>query len=247
MNKINRRQFVRRSMYTAMGTAIVPALGAHAQDAHVAGPRLRVAQIGTAHAHAAGKIQALRALPEWYEVVAMAETDSTRRRTMAGREAYAGLQWMEVDALMEMKDLNVLVIETSCEEAPELVRLALEAGKHVHLDKPGSWDHAGFIAIRRLAEELGLIVQMGYMLRHLPVIEFLFRIVRDGWLGDLLEIEASMGRRAGDRELHELARIPGGGMFEIGCHQIDLVVNVLGKPQAVHASSAPSPDGIAGP
>ena len=31
-------------------------------------PRIRIAQLGTAHSHAAGKMEAVRALPEPYEV-----------------------------------------------------------------------------------------------------------------------------------------------------------------------------------
>jgi predicted dehydrogenase len=36
-------------------------------------------------------------------------------------------------------------------------------------------------------------------------------------------------------ERKQLAKYPGGTMFELGCHVIDSLVHVLGKPQQVHA------------
>ena len=40
---------------------------------------IRVAQIGTSHAHASGKMEALRSLPDLYDVVGFAEPISARQ------------------------------------------------------------------------------------------------------------------------------------------------------------------------
>ena len=251
MAKISRRQFVRSSMHTAVrigaGAALLPTLGGSAlggQANKPARPRLRVAQIGTTHAHAEGKMMALRALPDLYEVVAVAETNFDRRRQLSGSKTFGDLKWLEVEDLLELPGLDVVLIETGIDEAPEMARRALAAGVHIHLDKPGARDHAEFAAIRNLAEERGLIVQMGYMLRHLPIMEFMFKIVREGWLGAVLEIESSMSRTGQDSWFQQLAKLPGGGMFDLGCHMIDLIITVLGNPKTIRAVSTPSERGI---
>ena len=251
MAKISRRQFVRSSVHTAVrigaGAALLPTLDGSAlseQAIEPTRPRLRVAQIGTTHAHAEGKMLALRALPNLYEVVAVAETNFARRQQLSGSKTFGDLKWLEVETLLKLPELDVVLIETGIDEAPEMARRALAAGIHVHLDKPGARNHAEFAAIRQLAEERGLILQMGYMLRHLPILEFMFNIVREGWLGEVLEIESSMGRTGQDWWFQQLAQLPGGGMFDLGCHMIDLIITVLGKPQAIHAVSTPSKRGI---
>ena len=85
-------------------------------------------------------------------------------------------------------------METRIEESCATALRCIKAGKHVHLDKPGALKHAEFKAMRLEAEKRGLTVQMGYMLRYNPAFELLFQAVREGWLGEITEIEAAMGK-----------------------------------------------------
>lgn len=189
--------------------------------------RLKAGQIGTAHSHAAGKMEAVRRLSEHYEVLGLVGD--------AAGKAYEGLPRLEEAALLGDPEVKVVVVETDVREATAAARRAVEAGKHVHLDKPGGLDHGAFAAMRRLAEERGRIVQMGYMLRHNPAFELLFRAVREGWLGDVAEVTATMGKIAGAAARKELAGWPGAGMFELGCHLVDAVLTLLGPPAKVTA------------
>ena len=68
----------------------------------------------------------------------------------------------------------------------------------------------------------------------------LFRARREGWLGDITEVDASMGKLAGASMQAELAVHPGHGMFELACHLVDIVVYLLGMPSAVHAFGKPT-------
>ena len=51
----------------------------------------------------------------------------------------------------------------------------------------------------------------------------------------MFEVHTVMSKVVGDAERKNLAQYPGGIMFELGCHVIDLVVGVLGKPDKIHA------------
>jgi predicted dehydrogenase len=190
---------------------------------------LKIGQIGTEHSHAAGKMQALRSLPHLWEVVGI-----------TGPKGYAGVPSMTEAELLAVADLKAVAVETSIADACATAHRCVSAGKHVHLDKPGALDNAAFKAMRLAAEEKGLAVQLGYMLRYNPAFELLFRAVREGWLGDITEIDASMGKLADAKLRRELAVLPGGGMFELACHVIDAVVTVLGKPTSVTAFSTPT-------
>ena len=198
-------------------------------------PRLRVAQIGTSHAHAAGKMDALRSLPDLYDVVGFAEPIAARQAAAQKAKSFAGLKYLTEAEILADPTIRVVVIETTLEDSARAALAALKAGKHIHLDKPGAEKHADFIALRRYAAEKGLTVQMGYMLRYNPAIQLLVRAVKEGWLGEVMEIDASMGKLLDEANRKRFAQIPGGGMYELACHLVDTVVTLLGAPTAVQA------------
>ncbi len=215
----------RRSFLLACGST---ALAANASA------RLRIGQIGTEHAHAAGKMAAMRSLSDLWEVVGVAAT-----------KGYVGVKSMSVDELLATPDLKAVAVETTIDASCEMARRCLAAGKHVHLDKPGALDHEAFKSMRLDAEKRGLTVQMGYMLRYNPAFELLFRAVREGWLGEITEIDAAMGKLADPRTRQQIGALEGGGMFELACHLIDATLTILGKPLSVSAFSTPTrSDGV---
>lgn len=215
----------RRSFLLACGST---ALAANASA------RLRIGQIGTEHAHAAGKMAAMRSLSDLWEVVGV-----------AAKKGYVGVKSMSVDELLATPDLKAVAVETTIDASCEMARRCLAAGKHVHLDKPGALDHEAFKSMRLDAEKRGLTVQMGYMLRYNPAFELLFRAVREGWLGEITEIDAAMGKLADPRTRQQIGALEGGGMFELACHLIDATLTILGKPLSVSAFSTPTrSDGV---
>ena len=199
-----------------------------------AGGRIRVGQMGTQHSHAAGKMEAVRKLSDLYEVVGVSST-----KPPSGK-SYEGLRQLSEDALLSEPGLNAVLIETGIEEAPQSALRALRAGMHVHLDKPGGLEHEAFKQMRLEAHQRGLTVQMGYMLRYNPAFQLLFQALREGWLGEILEIDAMMGKLADSEIRKSIGALPGGGMFELACHTIDAVVTLLGRPLEVHPFSTPS-------
>jgi len=231
---------IRRSFLTA--TALLPLVRTLATETP---SRIRIAQIGTSHSHASGKMAALRARPDLYEVVGLTEPIAGRQARSSAQPAYAGLSWMEEAVLLADPAIQAMTVETTLGDSARAARACLQAGKHIHLDKPGADNHADFKAMRLEAAERGLIVQMGYMLRYQPAFELLFRAHREGWLGEITEINASMGKLADPTLRQELATHPGHGMFELACHLVDAIVHLLGPPSAVHAFA--SSTGLAQP
>lgn len=220
----------RRSFLLACGSA------AAASHAHAAAARLRIGQIGTEHAHASGKMEAMRSLPALWEVVGVAAKQG---------KGYDGVPLLTEEQLLSTPDLKAVVVETAIEESCPTALRCIQAGKHIHLDKPGALKHEDFKAMRLEAEKRGLTVQMGYMLRYNTAFELLFQAVREGWLGEITEIDAAMGKLADAGTRRQIGALQGGGLFELGCHVIDATLTILGKPQAVTAFSTPvGSDGV---
>jgi predicted dehydrogenase len=202
---------------------------------------LKIGQISSAHAHAAGKMEAMRGLPDIWQVVGIAEPYSEKATNLA-KTPYAGVPVLSVDALLAADGLKAAAVETKVEDSCAMAIKCLQAGKNVHLDKPGALDHAQFKGMRLDAEKRGLTVQMGYMLRYNPAFELLFEAVREGWLGEITEVDAAIGKLADAHTRSEIGALAGGGMFELACHVIDATLTILGKPTAVTPFSTPTTD-----
>ncbi len=214
----------RRKFIASSATALVGS-NSYAQAKQ---PRIRIGQIGLAHPHASGKLRAIQSLPEVYELVGVVEPDLPLRKRAKG------VNFVSMDQLMNAKGLQAVAIETRVKDLVTTALPVIEAGKHIHLDKPAGPALAPFKKLLQSAERQKLMVQMGYMLRYNPAFAFMFTAVREGWFGDIMEIDAMMGKKAGDGMRKELAAFPGGGFFELACHILDAAIYILGKPKAIH-------------
>jgi predicted dehydrogenase len=228
MKSSTRRSFLAQA-------AAVPAAGAILSAVHAAPLRqpIKVGQIGVGHAHASGKMATMRKLPELFEVVGIAEPDEARRRAAETSAAYRDLKWLTIDQLLETRGLAAVAVETEVRRLVPTAQRCVEAGLHVHLDKPAGESLADFRRLLKTAQEKSVVVQMGYMFRYNPAFRFVYQAVRDGWLGDVFELHGVMSKAVDDASRRRLAAYPGGSMFELGCHLIDSLVYVLGKPQRV--------------
>lgn len=223
----------RRFLYST-GIGIGAALS-HARIAHASVPdlRVKVGQIGTGHAHAAGKMSTLRKLSDEFEVVGIVEPDPARRAQADKNKAYADLPWMTEEELLGTPGLQAVAVETTVADLVPTAARCVAAGMHLHLDKPAGTSLAAFQRVLDEATRQGRTVQMGYMFRHNPGFRFLFDAVRQGWLGEVFEVHGVISKAVGDADRKPLAAFAGGSMFELGCHLIDALVALLGKPASV--------------
>jgi predicted dehydrogenase len=194
---------------------------------------IKVGQIGTTHSHAAGKMAAMRKLDKHYAVVGVVEPDAERRRRLQDDSTYHGLPWMTEGQLLDTPGLQAVAVETAVRELVPTAARCVDAGKHVHVDKPAGQSLGEFERLLHAAKKRGLVVQMGYMFRYNPAFQFLFAALDDGWLGDIFEVHGVISKTVDADSRRQLAEYPGGTMFELGCHLIDAVVRVLGKPDKV--------------
>jgi len=230
---MNRRVFIRSSALAASLTAW--SLAAPGASTATRSRQVRVGMLGTWHSHASGKMTALREQPDRFEVVGVAQTGNASRAVLPSGRAYAGLQPMTEAELLGTPGLDAVIIECERREfVPAALRCAA-AGKHVHLEKPAGPTLAPFRDLVGLCREKDLVLQMGYMFRYNPGLQFCFRAAREGWLGDIYEIHGVIGKVFSQQARKEDAEFAGGAMYELGCHLIDPVVHIMGQPNKVHS------------
>lgn len=198
--------------------------------------KIKIGQIGVCHEHASGKINALRHMPEVYEIVGVVDDRNTTAARFAGDnlKPYEGLPWMTEEELFSIPGIQAVAVETpNTDLVPTAMRCA-ERGLHLHMDKPAGEDLGAFRRLLDVCEEKRLAIQLGYMFRSNPAIRLCLRAVRAGWLGDIFQIHAGMNHDyGGERYQSYLASFKGGIMFNLGCHLIDLVLSMLGRPEAI--------------
>ena len=240
MNLSSRRDFLRQS---AQATTLISAStwSASALAAVSTKEKLKVGQIGVGHSHAAGKMQVLRNSPDW-EVVGIVETDPELRAEAEGSEVYQGLHWMTAEQLLNTPGLQAVAVETRTDQLLEVADVCVAAGKHIHLDKPPGEDFDRFRRLLRSADRQQLVVQLGYMYRYNPAILLLRDLLAKGWLGEVFEIQAVMSKEVGQSKRKRWAKYPGGTMFELGCHLVDLLIGVLGQPDNITSYNRHSGD-----
>ncbi|MEX0818740.1 MAG: Gfo/Idh/MocA family oxidoreductase, partial [Pirellulaceae bacterium] len=227
---VNRRAFVKQSTAAAASLAVA---GYHLAAAESL--KIKVGQVGTKHAHASGKMAAMRKFNDLYEVVGIVEPDERRRQQLQDSATYRDLKWMSEEELLNTSGLQAVAVETEVRQLLPAAERCVAAGMHIHLDKPAGESLSHFKRILDDATRQGRVVQMGYMFRYNPAFQLAFRAASEGWFGHIFEVHTVMSKKVGEGARRELAEYAGGSMFELGCHVIDAAVKVLGRPTNVAA------------
>ena len=194
--------------------------------------RIKIGQIGIGHNHGEGKMLAARKFPELFEVVGYAEENGEWIEKRGNLPCYKDLPRLSVEEIIEKSD--AILVECDVWNLTKVAKMCVEAGKHVHIDKPASGTLAEFEELLNIAKEKNLTVQMGYMYRYNFAIQKLMGMIDSGELGEIYQIDAEMSTYHSKEYREWLKHFKGGSMYIFGSHLIDLVVSILGEPEKVY-------------
>ena len=197
--------------------------------------RVRMAQMGTKHGHAAGWAGVMLASPE-VDLAGVYEPDRARMEELrsSGSPPWSDVRWFE-DKADILDDPSILAVASEGRNAESLDQTAeiVSAGKHVLFDKPAGDDYAKFEAVIAEARKGGLLVQMGYMFRYHDGFSRIAQWARSGLLGDVYAIRAHMSTNLTPEAAAVVAAHSGGVFYDLASHMIDQIVWILGRPRKV--------------
>lgn len=209
--------------------------------------RLRVAQWGTGHGHAEGKLIALRGNAD-IDLVGVIEPDPARRAALdQPGSGFHGVRWFPgPDEVLNDPSIAAVAAEGRNDESLPHAAAIVGAGKHLWYDKPGGDDWAGWQALAGVARARGLLVQMGYMFRYHHGFSTIADWVQGGVLGTVFGIRAHMSTHIPLAARQVIAQHQGGILYDLGGHMIDQIVRLLGRPDQVTAFLRQDAEAVAG-
>jgi predicted dehydrogenase len=126
--------------------------------------------------------------------------------------------------MLRRPDVDAVVFATIAAARDKLVIAALQAGKHVHLEKPPAARLADIQAVVALAREKKLLLQTGFMWRYNPGFLAIFEAARKGWLGDVFLVRGFISQPSRACATQGVGRVPRrldvrSGIPFRGCHR----------------------------
>lgn len=198
--------------------------------------RIRMAQYGTRHGHAEGKLQAMLGNPA-VEVTGVYEPNAARRSLlMANGGPFGSVHWY-ADSRELLNDPTIVAVASEGLNSESLAHTEaiVAAGKHVWYDKPAGDDWPAWQRVVDLVEANGVYLQMGYMFRYHHGFCRITEWARSGLLGDVFSIRAHMSTWLTPAQREVISEHAGGIFYDLGGHMLDQIVWVLGRPQRVSA------------
>jgi predicted dehydrogenase len=152
-------------------------------------------------------------------MVAAADRDEARRRHVA--DLYPTLRLEEsAEALCDDPDIDALIVATPVHTHYSLARQALDAGKHVLVEKPFVTDPAQADELVARARRGGLVLMVGHTFEYTAAVNRLRDMVARGDIGDVLyarSVRVNLGLFQKDVNV----------IWDLACHDVSILLYIL--------------------
>lgn len=193
--------------------------------------KIKIGQIGIGHNHAGSKMEAVEHFPELFEVVGFSEDNEEWIKKRGNCDQYRCIPRLSKEEIIEKSD--AILVETDVWDLTKTAQMCIDAGKHIHMDKPASGTLEEYKKLLDDAKAKNLVVQLGYMYRYNPAIMKAIELAKNGDLGEILSINAEMSTYHYPEYKQWLTNFDGGIMYILGSHLVDLIVYLMGEPDKV--------------
>lgn len=196
--------------------------------------KIKIAQIGmNGNSHGSEIFNTLKKLPEIFEIVGYVLPENENERLNNRLSCFEGYKELTLDEVLNNPEIEAVTIETDEIYTTKYATLAAKAGKHIHMEKPGGTSLADFEELIAQVKKGGKVFHTGYMYRYNPYVIEILKKVKSGELGEIINVEAQMNCIHPKEKRQWLEDFPGGMMFFLGCHLIDLILLIQGQPEKI--------------
>ena len=197
--------------------------------------KIRIAQIGVnRYSHALSIFNSIKTLPDIFEVVGYCLVEGEREKFEKELSVFKGYPELTLEEILNDPTIEAVTVETEEIHLTKYAIMAAEHNKMIHMEKPGGTSLEEFEKLIALVKEKNLVFHTGYMYRYNPTIREVIDNAKNGVYGDIISVEAQMCGYNDKTMRQWLEVFPGGMMFYLGCHLIDLILTIKGLPDKVY-------------
>ncbi|MFD4006712.1 aldo/keto reductase [Brachybacterium paraconglomeratum] len=163
-------------------------------------------------------------------LVAVGSSSPERARAFAEEFPLEGPALVgDYEQVLASDEVDAVYVSTVHTGHARLAAAALEAGKHVLVEKPLTPNSGTTMALLDLAARSGKVLLEAYMYRFHPQTVRVLELVAEGAIGELVHVDASFAFDTGSRSgrLFDTATA-GGGILDVGCYPLSLARFVAG-------------------
>ncbi|MCW2238629.1 Gfo/Idh/MocA family oxidoreductase [Azospirillum canadense] len=186
------------------------------------GPAVRVAVVGCGY----WGINLVRNFHALGALAAISEASPTRADELSRQFEVPALPF---EAVLADPAIHAVVLATPAETHAALAIRAIEAGKHVFVEKPLALAETDAAMVRRAAEAHGRVVMVGHLLQYHPAFLRLKQMVAEGRLGRLRYVYSNRLNLGKFRNTENV-------FWSFAPHDISMILALTGgPPDRVHA------------
>ena len=170
--------------------------------------------------------------------------DLAEEKAKAQAEKYGIQRIMTFDEILADPAIEIVLNITTPQTHYSLSKKALEAGKHVYMEKPLSLNYEQGKELVALAAEKGLLVGCAPDTFLGAGIQTCRRIIDEGVIGDIIGATAFMmchGHESWHPDPEFYYKRGGGPMFDMGPYYLTALVNLVGSVDSVAGMTSTSP------
>lgn len=179
-------------------------------------------------------------------IVASGSRSLERAQAFAGE--YGGAAYGSYEDLVADPEVEAVYIATPHSHHRDHALLAIEAGKHVLVEKAFTLNEAQAHQVIDAARKAGVFLMEAMWTRHLPHIHELREIVRRGDIGEVVSVQADHGQYFDYNPEGRMysPHLAGGALLDLGVYPIAFTHDLLGVPESISAVGQLTDTGVDG-
>ena len=143
-----------------------------------------------------------------------------------------------LEEILEDKAVELVIVNTPTSTHYDYAKRSLEAGKHIVVEKAFTTTLAEAIELKELAAKKNLKIAVFQNRRWDSDFKTVAKVIREGWLGEIVEMEIHFDRFKDELspKPHKEIPAPGAGILnDLSPHLIDQALVLFGMPQSIFA------------
>ena len=175
---------------------------------------------------------------------AIAARDQERAQAFADKYGFRRAYGSYLDMLAD-EYVNLVYIATPHSHHYEHIKMCLEHGKHVLVEKPFTANAAQAEEVMEMARERGLLVTEAMWTRYMPMVQTVREVVASSMIGRISSLSACIGYPLENRERLRRPELAGGALLDVGIYALHFASIVFGdRLKSISASCTKLETGV---